>query len=51
MQAVYSKEDLLHQKCVDFVNGNFAGNVKDFLIAYAGAQTNTDDSVDNTEED
>lgn len=51
VQAIYSKEDLLHQKCVNFVNENFAGNVEDFLIAYVGAQTNTDDSVDNTEED
>lgn len=50
VQAVYSKEDLLHQKCVDFVNENFAGNVEDFLMAYAGAQTNTDDSVDNPKE-
>lgn len=42
MQAVYSKEDLLHQKCVDFVNENFAGNVEDFLIAYANTGNSTD---------
>lgn len=46
VQAVYSKEDLLHQKCIDFVNENFAGNVEDFLIAYA----NTDNSTDKIKE-
>lgn len=47
VQAAYSKEDLLHQKCVDFVNENFAGNVEDFLISY----TKTDNSADKTKED